>query len=118
MIQFFGDRWDAPQVDPPAEQVPTPVGQVCLHCTEPIEAGDRGLLRLAIRTGGASIEPTHMECDLRMTLGGMDHLAGRCSCTGRGHEHGGTTYATARAEALAVLGWWNQRRADQGSPPL
>lgn len=119
MIQFFGERWDAPQVDPPAVQVPTPVGETCLHCGEPIGGGvgDRGLLRLAIRADGAGIEPVHMECDLRMTLGGLDHLAGRCLCTGRGHEADGEA-GTAREEALAVLDWWNRRRASQGQRSL
>ncbi len=118
MIQFFGDRWDAPQVDPPATQVPTPVGQACLHCAEPIAAGDRGLLRLAVRVEGAAVEPVHMECDLRMTLGDMNHLTGQCLCAGHQAEGGVHVYATARQEALAVLGWWNERRASACQPPL
>ncbi|MFJ5984355.1 hypothetical protein [Lentzea sp. NPDC092896] len=118
MIQFFGARWDAPQVDPPAVQVATPIGEPCLHCGEAVEAGDRGLLRMAIRAGGAGVEPVHMECDLRMTLGGIDHLAGQCSCSG--HHAGGQAaiYNSAREEATAVLAWWNQRRATTGQPPL
>lgn len=118
MIQFFGERWDAPQVDPPAVQVSTPTSQSCFHCGEPIEDGDRGLLRAVVRAGGVDVEPVHMECDLRMGLGGMDHLTGRCSCMGSSSAHGAPAYATARAEALAVLDWWNQRRAGQGQQPL
>jgi len=42
---YFGPRWDAPLLDENAEQVPTPVGEVCFGCNEPIREADRGLLR-------------------------------------------------------------------------
>lgn len=79
---FFGDRWDAPLVDD-AVQVPTPVGQFCFNCTEPVAEGDRGLIRRVVRMVDGqpvgSDEPTHAECDL---IGVLGHQMGVCSCTG------------------------------------
>ncbi|MGB6163616.1 MAG: hypothetical protein WCF33_20690 [Pseudonocardiaceae bacterium] len=70
--RFFGPRWDAPRVDN-ATHVPTPVGERCLHCEEPIEAVDRGLLMTVVGTDDAGnwtteSRPAHLECDLRSTL--------------------------------------------------
>jgi hypothetical protein len=117
---FFGDRWDAPQVDD-ATQVDTPVGQSCLFCAEPIEPGDRGLLRHYVRDIGPTdvdgIGPVHMECDLRMGLGIVAHLEGRCSCAGApAVEPPGRP--SFRVEARETLTWINARRAARGAGPL
>ena len=87
---FFGERWDAPVVDD-ATRVPTPAGQQCYDCAEPIGNGDRGFLRGVTRMGDdgqpvGSVEPIHAECDLR---GVMGHQVGICGCTG--HEYGRQT---------------------------
>ncbi len=80
---FFGSRWDAPIVDH-ARQVDTPVGEPCLSCTEPVEQGDRGLIRATIVSDGnggwtGAAAPLHAECDLRSVLG---HQYSICHCTG------------------------------------
>lgn len=90
-VMFFGPRWDAPILNG-ALQVPTPVGQPCCGCGEPVCDGDRGLLRMVVRMQGdrpvGAVEPIHAECELRAVMG---HHVGVCSCTG--HE---PTRATAR----------------------
>lgn len=107
---FFGARWDAPMVDT-AVQVPTPVGQACYVCGDPIADGDRGLVRGRIRTDGdgkpaGSAMPVHAECDM---LGVIGHLYGVCGCSG----HGST-----RAAGLLLLERLNAERARQGRGPL
>lgn len=103
---FFGERWDAPVVDD-AIQVPTPVGEHCLHCVEPIEDGDCGFVQAMADLGpdGEMVERrcfTHAECDLRGVLG---HQVGVCHCTG---------YDASRATAKLV---W-QRVSEQRGRPL
>jgi hypothetical protein len=95
---FFGERWDAPAVED-AVQVPTPVGEVCQYCGEPIAAGDRGWVR-------APQVWAHTECEM---LGIVGHLYGVCSCSG---------FDESRAAALVLLGRINAARATQGMRPL
>lgn len=109
---FFGPRWDAPRVDH-ATQVDTPVGEVCLHCEEPIEAGDRGLLTPAllpnVTDGGFGwvVRTIHLECDLRAVL---SHTMRQCRCFAQ--------HPTLRAEARATLAALNEQRREQGMGPL
>ena len=90
MTEFFGKRWDAPMVDPPAEQRPTPVGQKCMWCDESVVEGDRGVfmgvMRLVNGVTVGTTEPVHMECQLRQSVGGIAHLQRRCSCCGGGDD--------------------------------
>ena len=90
MTVFFGERWDAPIVDN-ATQVPTPVGEHCYDCAEPIADGDRGFVRpMVLAANVVETGYVHAECDLRGTCG---HLVGLCRCTG---------YASDRATARLV----------------
>jgi hypothetical protein len=109
---FFGQRWDAPLLSG-AVRRPTPVGAECYTCTEPIEEGDRGLLRPCVRMGpdGRPAEPkllpVHTECDLLSIVGHMHEV---CSCTG---------YDTSsRPAALELLRRLNERREADGMGPL
>ena len=119
MIQYFGERWDAPRVDN-AIEVATPVGQKCLYCTEPVEDGDRGLMTPYVRDvdGEASsgIAPVHMECDLRMAIGNVAHLQGRCRC--HTTEPAGEPPKSFRDEARETLAWVNAERARRGLAPM
>lgn len=85
---YFGDRWDVPAVAS-AVQVPTPVGQPCGLCGEPIQAGGRGWMRGAMREGddgrlAAVVVLHHAECEL-LTIAG--HLWGVCGCHGFDTSH-------------------------------
>lgn len=67
--RWFGTSWRAPCCDPNGH-VPTPVGQPCMHCREPIKLGDQGLIHTVVhevREGQARFtrEPTHLDCYLR-----------------------------------------------------
>ena len=71
-----------------------PVGERCLHCHEPIAERDVGSLMPVIRRAteqecqagagewAADIRPLHADCDIRMSVGSVAHLEGKCSCTG------------------------------------
>ena len=132
-MRVFGAPWDAPAYDD-GEQVPTPVGEPCEQCRELIEQGDRGVVipgakvidaagpgRLEVRAGREPtagrwvtvLLPFHLECHLRLSLGSLAHLEGRCSCTGAEEP---AVDMTAREEARAV-----QRHVEQvlrGGRPL
>jgi len=107
---IFGRRWDSPQADD-AEMVPTPIGQRCPYCDEPIVDGECGVLLPRFDSEGkAGVAPVHMECDLRSFL---SHLLKTCACHGDGVE-----YPSVRAEALATLDAENARRAAHGLGPM
>lgn len=118
--QYFGRRWDAPMLDDNVVEVSVPVGRACLYCGEPIAAGECGLMRLAVRgTVGkptASLEPAHMECDLRTMIGDVAHLEGRCRCSGVTAAE--DAVLSFRDESRAVLAHMNQLRAASGMPPM
>lgn len=84
-------------------RVPFPAGQSCMWCTEPFAEGDSGERIPCVRVEGPTLEHIHKECMLRMTLGCVAHLEGRCRC------HGGGDYEeprmTARQDALAAWDW-------------
>lgn len=76
---FFGPRWNAPIVDPPAQQVPTPVGERCYSCEEPIVAGEQGLVMPMLHAldQPPSLGYIHLECHLQGMIG---HMVGCCGC--------------------------------------
>lgn len=120
---YFGPRWDAPGIDY-ARPIPTPVGEPCLNCEEPIVEGDRGVRRAVIRLGDKgqrveyAIRHVHMECDLRMALGSPAHLLGLCCCHSGNPAHEPRDDRPPRAQALAVLEIVNQWRARRGMAAL
>jgi hypothetical protein len=121
---YFGQRWDAPLLDGRIQQLDAPVGHACLWCHQPIMDTDRGLFRAAISdqpgqdgqpgTAG-TVEPVHMECDLRAALGNLTHLQGRCGHIGDCNDQETGTW---REQARAVLDHLNQQRAMQGMEPM
>jgi hypothetical protein len=106
LIVYFGERWDAPLFDATeVRQMPAPVGQRCLYCGEDISDGDRGFMRPAMLAGGVELLPVHRECELRMVLGGLDHVEGRCQHTGHCNDLRDEAGRTLRQDALAVWDW-------------
>jgi hypothetical protein len=94
-------------------RVPFPEGESCMWCEEAFAAGDSGERRACFRREGPTVEHIHKECTLRMTVGCVAHLEGRCSC------HGGADYTepglTKRQDALATWDWVNARKARAAS---
>lgn len=65
----------------PGAAAATPVGRLCLWCDDPIGERDRGYLeRACFDPGGWRLQPIHFACRLRMILGSVGHIEGRCSC--------------------------------------
>jgi hypothetical protein len=81
-VFYFGERWDAPAFDD-AIEMPTPVGETCGLCEEPVEADDSGTIQQFYAGGVLGPRPVHIECWLRQGLGSPAHLRGECSCSGR-----------------------------------
>lgn len=106
MQTFFGERWDAPAFDD-ATEVPTPVGEPCLHCEEPITEGDSGTVQPAIVMGenGYVSEPRaqHIECYLRSALGSPAHIMGQCSCSGGEEPEDSRTWREQGLESIRLL---------------
>ena len=111
MTQFFGRRADAPRWDD-ATEILTPVGELCLHCEEPIKLGDRGTVMPVMASAEKcepriDFRPAHLECDLR---GIMSHIMRECQCF--------VAHESLRVEALVTLVAINRQRAEQGMGPL
>lgn len=99
-MKWFG-IW---RVHPDEELIPTPVGQDCAFCEEPIEIGDRGCTIPHLGEGGVAEKPYHFECHMRVAVGSLGHLRGRCSCYG-GTEHD-PPGMTLRQAARAAFHFW------------
>lgn len=80
---WFGETWHAPACEPELE-VPTPVGEDCLWCGEPVEDGHRGFTQTYFAVGGARVVPIHLECSLRQVMGGALCAEGTCEHCGDG----------------------------------
>lgn len=106
---YFGQPWNAPAVDDGVAG-PTPVGEPCQHCGEPIAEGDQGFMintvRLAEdgRTPVGSIEPTHRECLIRLTVGSVECLQGRCQCA-TGAPGGPQDTRSLREQGRQTIQW-------------
>lgn len=97
---LFGDWTGAPIADEVPE-IPTPVGEVCVHCVEPIAEGEAGLRYV---NGPVA----HYECQLRGVIGGVNHILGRCTCCG-GKEDPDPPGMTRREAAKAAARLWERR---------
>lgn len=104
---YFGTRWGN-AVDNPSLMVSAPIGMVCSHCDELIEAGDSGMWQAHIELDRphAVGRPVHRECVIRSIVGSVGHQEGRCSCFGGTEEDppGMTKREAARAAAERARG--------------
>jgi hypothetical protein len=103
-LRYFGGSWGVPMLEG-ATEAPTPVGQSCAHCGEPIVEGDQGVIRPP-EWGWQG--PEHKECDARHAIGGLNHVLGRCSCAG-GSEPPDPPELTKREAALAAWAAFQER---------
>jgi hypothetical protein len=104
-MKIFGEPWDAPICDD-AEQVPTPLGELCGWCQEALEEGDRGVLIPYGTSAGYEMRPEHAECHLRSMVGSPSHLMGQCLCAGVAEGDSGMSL---REEAKKSWEMWTAR---------
>lgn len=101
--EFFGEPWPSGICDE-GTQVPTPVGDLCLLCDEPIADGDRGsFMGRGVRDLVAIMAPVHRECSFREVMGGIGHLEDHerwCLI-----EHDPDGGRTRRQSSLEVWDW-------------
>lgn len=94
-VIYQGRKWDAPFTD---DAVEGEITGFCDWCQEEIHSEDDAV-QLPHMT-------MHLECHLRMALGDVNHLEGRCICSGgdpsQAHDE---TSLTLRQEAQASLQW-------------
>lgn len=107
MMQWFGKAPWAPLCDD-CPHVKTPVGQPCGRCDEPIAADDDGVLIPYVTRCDTVMQPLHYECNLRQTIGGLNHLLGRCTCCG-GTSDPDPPHMTKRQAAKAAATFWTLR---------
>lgn len=119
-VAWFGPKWDA-VICETAQQAEAPIGLPCLHCDEPIAEDERGVLhdgRLLGPDYARYLTPDsrvvyHLECSMRLALGGVNHIQGRCTCQG-GTEPPDPPHLSKREAARLAVATWNRRRLDQG----
>jgi hypothetical protein len=108
-MKVFGLLPWGPGFDDPAMMTETPVGAPCLHCGEPIEDRDSGVILPHVNLQGeTTFEAQHRECFMRGIVGSVGHQLGRCSCYGgspdaEGDPPGLTRRAGARAAYLLAI---------------
>lgn len=94
-IKWFGKMYTAPVYFETPEAA-TPAGADCFYCEEVIAGNDDGWFD----SGG---NPFHRPCWLRMVIGSVAHIEGRCSCFVPGADEGDAPGLTKRAAAEAAL---------------
>jgi hypothetical protein len=105
-MRWFGKSWDAPICED-LEHAPTPLGEPCGWCREPIEEADNGLLIPHVERNYTMERPHHIECFIRETAGSVAHQLRRCKCFGGGDrgemEEGMTKREAARQAARLAM---------------
>ncbi len=106
MMKFFGRRYGAPAYEG-MEQAPTPVGEACGWCKEPIGLMDDGwLIPYLGKPGDPPMLPYHRACQLRSILGSVAHQQKRCSCYVKGSTVEDDPTLTPRQAAQAALDYF------------
>lgn len=60
-VRWFGPPWSA-NVNETCEQVPAPVGEICMYCNEAIKKGERGVAMVHTDNHGSQYRPMHIDC--------------------------------------------------------
>lgn len=99
-MPWFGVSWGAPVCDP-GDQVEVPFGAQCLHCLELIDEDDSGFVYV---NGPVA----HRNCGIRMVVGGVNHVEGRCTCCGGTDPPDPPGITPREAARLAVEAFWRK----------
>jgi hypothetical protein len=79
---------------------------LCARCGEQITGRSETIPLLTAE--GLVPQHYHPECSLRMVIGGLNHLRGRCSCCG-GTEPPDPEDLTKREAAILAVALWKHR---------
>jgi hypothetical protein len=102
-MTWFGESWNAP-LNEVCNHQDTPAGMPCLYCEELIEPWASGVMQSAYQVSGWSRRPLHLECFIRMGIGSVGHLMGKCSCySGTEEDPPGLTIRESARAAVLVL---------------
>jgi hypothetical protein len=94
-MRIFGHTWSAPVCDGKTAE-PTPVGELCIDCHEPVREGECGYIMACLHADGTvTWQPQHRECGLLHVIG---HSYDLCTCT----DYQGLT------ERAAALRLWEE----------
>jgi hypothetical protein len=108
-MKIFGGPWGHREL----EVIPTPVGQLCLYCVEPIVEGDLGIEQPFHSLEKETTVVHHRECFLRSIFGSVGHQQQKCSCYGGTDEDppGLSRREAARAAVEEMLMKAEQQRS-------
>jgi hypothetical protein len=92
-MNWFGKNWGG-SICETTSQVPIPVGELCIHCDEPVEKSDDGIIMpvVGMRVGEYTPDPRpnyapmHLACFMRDVVGSVGHQNKTCSCFGGNEE--------------------------------
>lgn len=104
-MRVFGPIPWSPDLGPP---VATPVGELCLHCGEPIAIEDSGVIMPFLDSTGPRQAAEHRECLLRQVFGSVGHQRGLCSCNGGPGTMDDPPGMTNREAARAAVEEWER----------
>lgn len=104
VIRWFGLESFSPACED-LPRVPTPIGEPCTWCAEPIHSTERGYCL------AGTDAPTHIECFTRQIAGSLAHQQGRCSCYG-GSDSDDDLFVSRRAAAIAAWAWFFRGRPE------
>ena len=107
-MRWFGESWGS-GLNEDCDQQPTPVGEACLRCEEPIAEGDAGVTTMCMDERGARRAPHHLECWLRILFGSVAHQERRCSCFGGDEGEEDPTLTKREAAKLAVKRYYREK---------
>lgn len=77
---------------------------ICLHCDEPIEDGS-GEAFWKLTDEGLEPGYMHEECEIRLVIGGLNHLRERCECFG-GTEPPDPIGVSRHKAAMLTVAYW------------
>lgn len=101
----------SPYLSANLEVVPTPVGEPCLYCQEPILAPDIGFIVPHLDETGPRDAAQHRECMLRHLFGSVGHQMKKCSCySGTEEDPPGMTPRQAASAAMDLAEVLSGRR--------
>lgn len=67
-VRWFGEAWNT-TLCIAARKVPTPIGEPCLRCADPILAEDNGITMPYVQADGVTTAVFHLDCNLEGILG-------------------------------------------------